>query len=125
MFGHPFDPHAEIGQWSHNRPHWAQAGALAYITLRTRDSIPRDVIERWEIEKQTWLCKHGIHAKDWRTGLELAPPEIRQMFTREFHHTREMFLDTCQGECLMRRPVIANDASSCDCECRCEFIVSL
>ena len=59
MFGEPFDPKGELLIYEHCRPHWSQAGAMVFITFRTHDSIPREVIERWDQEKQEWLRQHG------------------------------------------------------------------
>ena len=55
MLGEPFDPKGELQIYEHLRPHWSQAGAVVFITFRTDDSIPREVVERWDGEKQEWL----------------------------------------------------------------------
>ena len=46
MLGEIFDPKAETLIYEHCRPHWSQAGAVVFITFRTHDSIPREVIDR-------------------------------------------------------------------------------
>jgi len=48
MLGEFFDPQAELFVEDRLRPHWSQAGAIVFITFRTRDSIPKQVIELWE-----------------------------------------------------------------------------
>ena len=54
MLGELFDPKAELLIHEHSRPHWSQSGAVTFITFRTQDSIPREVIDRWEQEKEQW-----------------------------------------------------------------------
>ncbi len=55
MIGELFDPKADVFIHERLRPHWSQAGAVVFITLRTNDSIPREVIARWDREKQSWV----------------------------------------------------------------------
>jgi putative transposase len=112
MLGLPFDPQGDVDRWEGNRPHWAQAGAIAFITMRTHDSIPKDVLARWDFEKLQWLWRHGIECAKWWKGLEFANPTLRAEFAKEFHRTREMYLDTCQGECVLRRPELAQIVAS-------------
>ena len=52
MLGECFDPKAEKFISELCRPHWSQAGAVVFITYRTHDSIPSEVIERWDREKE-------------------------------------------------------------------------
>jgi putative transposase len=55
MIGELFDPKAELYIHERLRPHWSQAGAIVFATFRTKDSIPREVLSRWEREKQEWV----------------------------------------------------------------------
>jgi putative transposase len=55
MVGELFDPHAELLIHHRLRPHWSQAGAIVFITFRTKDSIPADVVSRWDRDKQEWV----------------------------------------------------------------------
>jgi len=59
MLGECFDPQSEVLIAEHCRPHWSQAGAVVFITFRTHDSIPREVLLRWDRQKQEWLRRHG------------------------------------------------------------------
>jgi putative transposase len=52
MLGVCFDPKGEFLIYEHCRAHWSQAGAVVFITFRTDDSIPREVLQRWDREKQ-------------------------------------------------------------------------
>ncbi len=63
--GELFDRTTEFSVHEHFRPHWSQEGAIVFITFRTSDSIPREVLQRWEREKQDWMhrygCTTGVH----------------------------------------------------------------
>jgi len=58
--GELFDPKAELDISEHFRPHWSQAGAIVFITFRTADSIPKEVLLRWEREKKDWLRRKNL-----------------------------------------------------------------
>lgn len=55
MLGELFDPKAELFIHDRLRPHWSQAGAIVFVTFRTKDSIPKEVVARWDREKQDWI----------------------------------------------------------------------
>ena len=50
-----FDPDAEIEFSQRNLPHWFQADAAMFITFRTADSLPREVLMRMQRELEEWL----------------------------------------------------------------------
>jgi len=108
MLGTPFDPSGELQIHEHCRPHWSQSGAVVFITFRTRDSIPREVVRRWEQEKREWLRRHGIaSAAHWSVVVPTLPEKDRQAFTTTFNRAREVFLDSCHGRCLLKRPELS------------------
>ncbi|MCA9136699.1 MAG: hypothetical protein KDB00_08070 [Planctomycetales bacterium] len=79
-----------------------QDGTITFITMRLADSIPEEVILRWERERLEYLRSRGIESADWRDGrLELTGTE-RSKFDRHFHRLREDELDTCRGACQLR-----------------------
>ncbi len=43
---HALDPHAEIEVAERYLPHWLQVGAATFVTFRTADSIPAEVVDR-------------------------------------------------------------------------------
>jgi type I restriction enzyme R subunit len=108
MLGNVFDPRAETQIYEHCRPHWSQAGAVVFITFRTYDSIPLEVMKRWDREKELWLDTRGY---DTSRGLEIAAtaltPVDRFQFQKAFNRCREDFLDSCYGRCLLKWPEIA------------------
>jgi putative transposase len=108
MLGELFDPNGELLIREHCRPHWSQAGAVVFITFRTADSIPREVVQRWDREKLAWLRQRGWdEGEEWRDILPQVPDKDRDEFHQTFNRCREVFLDSCQGRCLLRRPELA------------------
>ena len=108
MLGECFDPKAEVDIYEHCRPHWSQAGAMVFVTFRTHDSIPREVLKRWESEKQEWLRIRGLHTgQHWSAALPNLTDDQRNEFQRQFNRTREDFLDTFHGACELKRPEIS------------------
>ena len=59
MLGECFDPTGEMLNSGHCRPHWSQAGAVVFITFRTHDSLPHEVLHRWDQEKLESLGQRG------------------------------------------------------------------
>ncbi len=54
------DKEAEIDRNRRFLPHWFQPGVATFITFRTADSMPREVVEKWKQEIKSWLEKNGI-----------------------------------------------------------------
>jgi len=107
MLGECYDPKREITVSEHCRPHWSQAGSIVFLTFRTHDSIPREVIARWEREKWDWLRKRGAHAATLAEALASLSSIQRRDFHVTFNRCREDYLDTCQGLCPLRQPDLA------------------
>ena len=85
-------------------PHWCQSGTLCFITWRTCDSMPREVLERWYSERDDWLAKHGISADGpWWKQLHSLPLAAQGEFQKLRHEKWESSLDECHGECLLER----------------------
>jgi putative transposase len=108
MLGSVFDPKVEVRISAHCRPHWSQAGAVVFITFRTRDSIPREVVERWDREKREWLRDRGKdNGAHWSVIVPTLSEGERAEFNKTFNRCREAFLDSCHGRCLLRRPELS------------------
>ncbi|OYP38556.1 hypothetical protein CGZ80_01795 [Rhodopirellula sp. MGV] len=108
MIGELFDPQAPLAISEHYRPHWSQAGAIVFITFRTADSIPYEVLQRWEREKNEWIARNTGRNADWRKVLPELDPRLRHQFKKTFNRLREDFLDTCNGKCVLRQPDFAS-----------------
>ncbi|MCO8121166.1 transposase [Stieleria sp. TO1_6] len=105
MLGEIFDPKAELFINDRLRPHWSQAGAIVFVTFRTKDSIPREVLQRWDREKNDWLDRRELrNGTFWKEALGTLDEETRAEFDRHFNRLREVFLDSCRGACVLKQP---------------------
>ena len=101
MLGQPLDLENDIVVTEHTRPHWAQAGTITFITMRTHDSIPQSTIRTWEREKRDWMRRRGIEAH-WSEALPLLSKTEQKAFQRHFNRCREELLDQHLGRCWLR-----------------------
>jgi putative transposase len=108
MLGEPFDPEAEISINERRRPHWSQNGVIVFVTFRTQDSIPQEVITRWDREKNDWMERRGLPRQHWSLLLPSLSAKDRGTFYREFNRSREDYLDLGRGRCLLSQPEIAS-----------------
>lgn len=104
-----FDREAEVLITQRRLPHWAQAGAITFITWRTEDSIPAEVLRQWRSERCRWLRAHQIDPDEpnWRSQLIAVEPELQNEFRRLFSDRWQDELDVNHGECVLRSPEIA------------------
>jgi type I restriction enzyme R subunit len=106
---HFFDPGEDVAITNRRLPHWAQAGALCFLTWRTWDSIPAAALDSWSRDRSSWLARHGIAPTNPRWGEHvrgLSPRsrgEFHDTFSRRWHD----LLDKCEGACVLRRPELA------------------
>jgi type I restriction enzyme R subunit len=104
-----FDPSDERLITQRRLPHWAQDGCVVFITWRTADSMPRDVLDRWRAERNHWLDLHGIDPlqKGWKTCLQELPSdtlaEYHDRFTTRWHEA----LDSGHGACVLAQVEVA------------------
>src|SRR5947207_15254894 len=98
---HVFDREWEVLITQRRLPHWAQAGAVTFITWRTDDSIPAPVLLQWRADRCRWLRMHRIDPDrpDWRTRLAALAPTLQAEFLRTFSESWHSELDACHGEC--------------------------
>ncbi len=106
--GHLFDREADVVVTAEHLPHWAQSATITFVTMRLADSIPREVIERWNRERIDFLRRHKIEcAGDWKMGRSQLDEKAGRVFDREFSRALEMQLDDCLGNCELRNPLAA------------------
>jgi len=92
---HYFDSIAPVGRpRGGNLPHWRQDGALYFVTWRTADSMPRERVDQWIKERETWS---KAHPEPWSLHDE-------EEYYRLFPDRWEAWLDEGHGECLLGRP---------------------
>ena len=113
-----FDPTAEVEITERNLPHWYQPGAAVFITFRTADSMPWEVVLRWLHELEQWLASRSLPTILARSTVERTLPNHDQLLNelgatdrREFRRLSDRILhrslDECHGACLLKRPDLA------------------
>ena len=108
-----FEPHDHVAITRRQLPHWAQAGTVCFITWRTHDSMPKAVLEEWLAARDRWLLQHDLEpsAADWHAQLARCDPELVAEFHATFTARWQDALDVGLGECLLRRPDVAQIVS--------------
>lgn len=102
-----FDPQAEFDVVrGRTLPHWLQAGVVTFITWRTWDSLPGQVLAGWATARSNWLQANRLDETqpDWQ--MSLTPGQLNEY--RAFVAERwETSLDGGLGSCPFRAPVNA------------------
>ena len=80
-------------------PHWTLEGAIYHVIFRLRDSLPREVLERFEEEKRQLQLQ--------AVGDRLSKEEAKRLNYLVSDRV-EQYLDAGHGECLMKNPRIAD-----------------
>ena len=118
VFG-AFDPTAEIEIRERNLPHWFQPGVAVFITFRTIDSLPREVVTRINRELVEWLVNKGLPparaersnqaaaGEYHQTTASLTQADARQLKRRKDRLYHDA-LDECHGRCLLKNLELAN-----------------
>lgn len=97
-----------LSVYDRNLPHWRQEGAVYFVTYRLADSIPRSVLESWQVDRHSWQKAHGLEQhlseQEYRESVKSIPIGIRRAFERD--QARRLFveLDACRGKCHLRNP---------------------
>jgi putative transposase len=91
---HFLDEFGAISKTRNKLPHWQQGYCACFVTFRLNDSIPADVLTRWNLERKEWI---GTHHKPWDL-------ETEQAYHRRFSRFIDRQLDDCRGQCLLRDP---------------------
>jgi len=90
---HFFNPFAEIRQTQNRLPHWQQNGAVYFVTFRLADSIPNNLREDWERERETWI---KLNPQPWNKRVD-------QEYHTRFSGQIEGWLDAGYGSCVLAR----------------------
>mgnify|MGYP000060356218 CR=1 FL=1 len=106
---HFFDPDEAAAVLYRKLPHWSQAGVVCFITFRTHDSMPREVVEGWHRDRRNWLDEHGVnpHAATWRLDLQQLDRPSQNEFYKLFSARWHDELDQCYGACVLKDPLNA------------------
>jgi len=103
-----FDPHdprmQEFQVYERHLPHWRAPGRCFFITFRTRDSIPLEVMQQMKEATVQWQLRLSQAALN--AGGRLPPDEWAawQDFQQVQMRKLEFLLDEGHGECLLRFP---------------------
>ncbi|MBK8091980.1 MAG: transposase [Verrucomicrobiaceae bacterium] len=105
-----FDPNDDLLITQRKLPHWAQDGSVVFITWRTADSMPKDVLERWRADRNRWLDVHGIDPtqKGWKMRVQELPPDLMAEYHERFTTRWHEALDASHGACVLSQPEIAD-----------------
>ncbi len=101
----PFHRDQSVRIYFTNMPHWRQDGCTYFVTYRLADSIPKDVLERWDVEKSDWLAAHGESVGDgehWRNAFLRLDEKNRLTFVQHFNRQLDFYLDEGRGSCTLR-----------------------
>lgn len=114
----PLDKQADVDIRYRHLPHWFQPGAAIFVTFRTVDSLPRDVMLRMMSQLQHWLASRGLplalaqsifekRLPQHQQILGMLAPLDRQEWTKQSNRLIHHALDECHGKCLRQRPELA------------------
>jgi len=105
-----FDPNDDLLITQRKLPHWSQDGSVVFITRRTADSMPKDVLERWRADRNRWLDVHGIDPtqKGWKMLVQELPPDLMAEYHNRFTTRWHESLDASHGACVLCQPEIAD-----------------
>lgn len=102
-----FNPDASVRIYFTNMPHWRQDGCTYFVTYRLANSIPRQILDRWNQEKAKWIAARGVKIADprqWKDGFLQLKEGDRSTFLKLFNRQLNSFLDEGRGRCVLRAP---------------------
>jgi REP element-mobilizing transposase RayT len=82
-------------------PHWTQDGAMYAITFRLEDSVAKEVLQQWNIEREHLIRKTEAEK-------HLLTEEDKKRIDFLFSEKVESYLDKGCGSCWMKKPEIAD-----------------
>src|SRR5947208_1737713 len=83
-------------------PHVKREGASYFVTFRLADSLPKDVLMKFQSERAEKLQRHFASRSSGASAE--TPDEIE----RDYRRKVERYLDGSVGECYLRRPELAD-----------------
>ncbi len=100
-----YDKDSEVDIQSRFLPHWFQPGIAVFVTVRTIDSMPRDVVQKWQNELRQWLGNTGIafNAHGPLPDVSAIPDRFQSEFRKQRDRLWQWQLDSCHGACILRQ----------------------
>lgn len=86
----------EVTSSKHKLPHWQQDDSAVFVTFRTDDSLPTEVVEKINAQKEAWIKENPTPWDDKQTK------EYHQRFSDKV----DELLDQSHGKCLLKSPEI-------------------
>ncbi len=104
-----FDKTAGIDASRRNLPHWFQPDVAVFLTFRTADSLPAEVLLRWDREQRDWLQRNGfdLRTNDPIPAWDSLPTAFQKTFLKYRQSCWHGHLDNCHGDCLLRQRDLA------------------
>ena len=89
-------------------PHLKREGASYFVTFRLSDSLPSEVLLKFQGERAERLQRLTVQqAAAKQHGSAVKIEEDTETIERDYRRKIERYLDTGRGECWLRRPEIA------------------
>ena len=103
-----FDPKQDFTIGWKSLPHWAQAGAVCFITWRTADSLPTAVVERLAQQRNELLLSFGLDPRgNWKAELAKLPAQERGRVQWSLFSAWDQQLDNGAGACELAKPELS------------------
>ncbi len=104
-----FDKTVGIDATQRYLPHWFQPNVAVFLTFRIADSLPAEVLRRWDREQRDWLQRNGfdIRSNDPIPEWDKVPVAFQREFLKYRQSCWHGHLDSCHGECLLRQRDLA------------------
>jgi REP element-mobilizing transposase RayT len=84
-------------------------GSRYFVTFRLADSLPREVLVKYQSERAERLQRfHAAQAHARKLGITPATRETPDQIERDYFRKLEHYLDKGVGECWLKRPEIAD-----------------
>jgi leucyl-tRNA synthetase len=87
-----FSSDEETQVTSHKLPHWQQSESACFVTWRLDDSLPKELVEKWEADRLAWL---NTNPKPWDEKNE-------RDYHQRFSDRLDEWLDAGSGSCVLR-----------------------
>ena len=105
-----FDPRGETEETLHKLPHWQQEAVAVFVTFRLADSLPRELLDEWLRERDTFMA---LHPAPWDVATEVC-------YHARFSDRLDELLDVAHGCCALRDPrlaqIVADRLQHFDCQ---------
>jgi putative transposase len=96
-----------LPMYRRNLPHLRLAAATYFVTFRLADSIPKNIVVKWQQEHDLWLKQYGINPA-WKRGDQFRmnayhaiPLDERKAFEKIQRRRFFIELDKSHGSCLL------------------------